>query len=71
MIRVTEEELTYYASLERAVYALQFYLQDCRHPGWCACKYELRRLVNELATRIDLHRAQTLVQILPKALPER
>jgi hypothetical protein len=65
-IKIESEELDHYQSLERAVYALQYFLVDCKHPGWCDCKYQVRRVVTELATRIDAHKTANYMKVMAK-----
>lgn len=68
MPSISQADLEYYAALERGVYSLQYCLIDCRCSSskFCDHKYMLRRLTNELAANIEIHRAQSLVRYLPK-----
>lgn len=66
LIKIESDELDHYQTIERAVYALRFYLLDCHHPGWCQCKYEVRRLINHLAEKIDAHRVMAKIQVIAK-----
>lgn len=65
-VRIESDTLDYYQSLERAVHALNYFLVDCRHSGWCDCKYQVRKMVAELAARIDAHKATDYLRIVSK-----
>lgn len=65
MPTISAAELSYYLGLERGVYALNYHLEQCWHPGWCDHKYEVRRLVRELTAQIDARKALAGVVVAP------
>lgn len=70
-IKIDEDDLRYYQGLERALYTLQYFLVDCRCSNFCNHKFALRGTVNEIAEKIDAHKAVTYLQVMKKEADQR